>query len=421
MKTFFQTVRPLIWVFSVLFLLPACTGTPHVQHDFPGFKDRVETVQKDNLTVSVAALGRKESLEVFSAPLNDIGIQPIWLKIENRTAVTQWIFPIGVDDNYFPPYETARRARLISQLDEAELYEKLDLAAIPYVLRPGETASGFIYAHTDEGMKALNIRLHGETDEHNFHFVVPVPGLPGKYFDPNPRDIYQSGRVSLNEAELRDWLSKLPCCARNEDKVSGDPLNLVFVGELDTLREALISNHWDVTAPLSSASIRRMVSAFIFGSRYRYAPISPLFLFDREQDIAFQKARAVIDERNHMRLWLAPVLLEGKSVWIGQISRDVGVKFSGRFWPPTTHIIDPDMDDARFYIVQQLLDTGYASRFGFVEGFEAATPSTPRFNAENDQYFTDGHLAVFFLVKDPVTPSKIKLLEWDTPKGLFAR
>ena len=405
---------------SLLFL-SACSGTPGDRQTYAWFKDRVESAKKDNLTVSVAALGREESLKVFSTPLNDVGIQPIWLVVENHTEVTQWLFPIGIDDNYFPPYEAARRANLFSEYDETALYKKLVNEAIPFVLRPGQTASGFIYAHADEGMKSLNVRLHSKADEHNFHFVVPAPGLPTTYFDRDLSKAYEAPSASLNESAFRDWLSDLPCCALNSEGRRGDPLNVLLIGDLDTLREALISSHWDVTAPVSGASVRRMISAFIFGSRYRYAPISPLFVFGREQDIAFQKARAVIDERNHMRLWLAPIKFEGKPVWVGQVSRDVGVKLSGRFWPPTTHVIDPDMDDARFYVVQELLDTGYAKRFGFVKSFDPVTPDNPYRNAEGDPYFTDGHRAVFFLVKDPVTPAAIELLDWDMPEGLFAR
>jgi LssY C-terminus len=93
----------------------------------------------------------------------------------------------------------------------------------------------------------------------------------------------------------------------------------------------------------------------VFGSPYRYAPMSGLYLFGRDQDISFQKPRNVIDERNHMRLWLAPVTHRGEPVWVGHISRDVGVKFTRRLWPPVTHVIDGDVDDARYYLVQDLI------------------------------------------------------------------
>jgi hypothetical protein len=43
-------------------------------------------------------------------------------------------------------------------------------------------------------------------------------------------------------------------------------------------------------------------------------PVSPLNLFGRKQDIALQKARKDIHQRNHLRLWLAPFRVEGEEV-----------------------------------------------------------------------------------------------------------
>ena len=54
----------------------------------------------------------------------------------------------------------------------------------------------------------------------------------------------------------------------------------------------------------------------------------------------------VINERLHLRLWLTPLRYEGKPVWVGQISRDIGVRFTTKAWNLTTHRIDPDIDEA---------------------------------------------------------------------------
>jgi len=51
-------------------------------------------------------------------------------------------------------------------------------------------------------------------------------------------------------------------------------------------------------------------------------------VYGRPQDIGWQKARGTIHERNHMRFWLSPIRLRGKKVWVGQISRDIGVKLT---------------------------------------------------------------------------------------------
>ena len=75
--------------------------------------------------------------------------------------------------------------------------------------------------------------------------------------------------------------------------------------------------------------------------------MSDLYLFGRPQDLALQKARDNIHQRNHLRLWLSPMRYHGKQVWVGQISRDIGSRLTIHSPTFTTHKIDPDVDEAR--------------------------------------------------------------------------
>ena len=56
--------------------------------------------------------------------------------------------------------------------------------------------------------------------------------------------------------------------------------------------------------------------SFIQGERYRYSPISPLYVYGRPQDIGWQKARGTIHERNHMRFWFSGIV---RRLWKGLI------------------------------------------------------------------------------------------------------
>ena len=60
-----------------------------------------------------------------------------------------------------------------------------------------------------------------------------------------------------------------------------------------------------------------MISA-LSGDRYPNAPVSDLYLFGRPQDLALQKARDNIHQRNHLRLWLSPIHYCDKRVWVGR-------------------------------------------------------------------------------------------------------
>jgi LssY C-terminus len=364
------------------------------------------------MSVTAVALSAEESRTVFGAPLAVFNIQPVWIEIDNQTAHARWFFPISVDPDYYPPFEVARRVAFSKRTIE-RLYGRLNERAIAPLALPGETIAGFVYAHADEGFKAFNVDLVGDKTIESFSFTVPVPGL-----DTDEHligDELDAPRRSLDDDQLRRWLTTLPCCTEAADSRPGDPLNVVLVGDLEAIRSALVSERWDVTARLTRSSLWRIATAFVFGSRYRYAPISGLYVFGRIQDMTFQKSRNIIDERNHIRLWLAPVSYRGQPVWIGHISRDVGVKFSGRVWPPTTHVIDPDVDDARFYLMQDLLYGGQVERIGFVGGVGPAPLASPRLNAEGDPYFTDGLRAVVFLSDDFVPFPDIELLHWELP------
>jgi hypothetical protein len=85
---------------------------------------------------------------------------------------------------------------------------------------------------------------------------------------------------------------------------------------------------------------------------------------------------------------------KGQPVWIGQVSRDIGVRFTLKTWNLTTHKIDPDVDDARDYVLDELLESGHVLQVGYAAGFEAVPRTAPRHNLTGDPYFTDGLRAV---------------------------
>jgi hypothetical protein len=138
-----------------------------------------------------------------------------------------------------------------------------------------------------------------------------------------------------------------------------------------------------------------------------------LYAFGRSQDIALQRGRSKIAQRNHMRLWLAPFRLEGKPVWVGQVSRDIGVKLTSKSPTLTTHVIDPNVDEARQYVLQSLLHEEAVDWFAIVRGASAATRDQPRRNLTDDPYFTDGMRMAIDISSTPVPAWKAVNLEWN--------
>jgi hypothetical protein len=107
--------------------------------------------------------------------------------------------------------------------------------------------------------------------------------------------------------------------------------------------------------------------------------------------------------------------VESRRIWIGQVSRDIGVRLTDQTWNLTTHKIGPDVDFDRGYLLQDLLMSGLVERYGFVEGVHAAPASAPRTNLTGDPYYTDGFRVVVFLSKQTKPVNEIERLPWGFP------
>jgi len=187
----------------------------------------------------------------------------------------------------------------------------------------------------------------------------------------------------------------------------------VIVGAPADMMNSLSRSGWSFTHRINLHTIKREIGAVLGGTAYPVAPVSSLYLFDRKQDIALQRARRSIAQRNHMRLWLAPFLFEGRSVWIGQVSRDIGIKVTPKSPTLTTHIIDPEVDTTREYLLHSLIAQGFVDRFGFVKGSAQAPPDKPNVNLTDDPYFSDGMRLVVILSPEPIPPDEIRSLLWE--------
>jgi len=128
--------------------------------------------------------------------------------------------------------------------------------------------------------------------------------------------------------------------------------------------------------------------------------------------MAFRKGRKTANERNQLRLWLSPMTLEGKPVWVGQINRDIGLRFA---WLTVIYKIDPAIDDVRNYILQDLWYSQGLEKFGFVKGVEAAPITKPRRDIWGNRYFTDGYRIVLWVSSEPVSFSEVVNAKWEKP------
>ena len=416
-----RKIRPIsLFCLAISSLLWGCaTGFSPTSIDEVPFKSRAQIQTNAGLTVTAAVPTSEEANALYGVDLASKGIQPIWIEVENRETSPYWLLPSGLDPAYFSAVEAAhafgssratKHGRSISAY-----FQRLQFKNPIY---PGTTASGFLLVNRDEGYKALDVDLIGQEDVRSFTYIVEDPSFKGDYTLVDFDTLYAGEEIRnfQSETALRQALAELPCCATNENgSEHGDPLNLVLVGDSNDIFPAFIRRNWHGTEIVWSESLWRTVTSFVQGSRYRYSPISPLYVFGRQQDLAAQKARSTIHERNHLRLWLTPLQFRGASVWVGQISRDIGVKFTLKSPTISTHVIDPDVDEARRYLLEDLAYSQAVAAIGLVSGVGAVAEQAPRVNLVGDPWFTDGMRAVMIFAPRPHSLSDLEFLSWETP------
>ncbi|WP_455365910.1 LssY C-terminal domain-containing protein [Kaarinaea lacus] len=386
---------------------------------------RVKINSDGDVRVAASVLSAEESKAVYGVPLAKRSIQPVWIEVENKNDVAYWLLSPGLDPNFFPASEAAEAFTSTSgsKADE-RLEQRFEALAFRNPVPPGTTVSGFILTNLDEGVKMVQVDLVASGQFKSFSFLVSVPGFRSDYEARKvfTEQIYTEDEITdyTDENSFRAALEVLPCCVTNKNKSrNGDPLNLVIVGGVDDAFPALVRRGWGPTEQTWSGSVAKMMKSALSGERYPYAPVSPLYLYGRPQDLALQKARDNIHQRNHLRLWLSPMRYHGKPVWVGQISRDIGSRFTIHSPYLTTHKIDPDVDEARTALQEDLAYSQSLVKLGLVKGVGAAAKDSPRHNLTKDPYYTDGLRAVLMFDEQPTALTDIQFLLWEGRPGGF--
>ncbi|MGX5695471.1 LssY C-terminal domain-containing protein [Agromyces soli] len=186
--------------------------------------------------------------------------------------------------------------------------------------------------------------------------------------------------------------------ARTSDGLLGDPVNLAFLGEEADLHEAMTAARWTRADDVDARSSWRIIASTITRRSYDEAPVSPLFLFGRMQDFAYQQeVEGNPAKRHHVRFWRTPegwLLPGGRRVdWLAAGTFDRSVGFS-IFTLQITHKIDADTDVERDHIVRTVTESGVPVEVELLRDFSTGYHSR---NGGGDTIRTDGDLPVVVL------------------------
>jgi hypothetical protein len=186
------------------------------------------------------------------------------------------------------------------------------------------------------------------------------------------------------------------------DGLPGDPLNVALVGIEEDVIRALLTAGWRPADRLSFRSSVRIVVDTVIDQPDPDAPVSNLYLFGRKEDLAYEKPIGHSPrERHHVRFWRTEQRDEGRPIWMGAATHDIGVELS-RTTAQVTHRIAPDVDAERDLLLADLTNANRVLGVRWIDGFHKEPQGR---NGGGDPWHTDGRLLIAALpVSAPVTP-----------------
>jgi LssY C-terminus len=176
----------------------------------------------------------------------------------------------------------------------------------------------------------------------------------------------------------------------------GDPLDIALVGSEADLVRALLAAGWKPADALSFDSSVRIAVDTVFDKPDPNAPVSSLYLFGRKEDLAFEKPVGHSPkERHHVRFWKSADLKDGRPMWLGSATHDIGVEFS-RTTGQVTHHIAAAVDAERDMLVAELTAAKHVMETTWIDGYQTVLQGK---NGGGDPWHTDGRLPVVELTE----------------------
>jgi hypothetical protein len=240
------------------------------------------------------------------------------------------------------PFNGAGRGALIGRVGDAEIAQPFLLGAQRDVIAPvaGRLAIGINQASDDTGEGTYTVRVDIQA--------------------PNPDAVYRPARQvkSISGIDTNVW-AKVPRRVADKDNNPGDMVNFLILGSEETMQKVFTAAGWvRVDADVRGTVLHGILES-ISKESYLTMPLSPLYLFGRPQDYGWAHAEPikVVASRNHLRIWKAPFEADGRTLWVGAATHDIGFDRDERN-NGVTHKIDPDIDLERDYVEKTLTATG---------------------------------------------------------------
>jgi hypothetical protein len=192
-------------------------------------------------------------------------------------------------------------------------------------------------------------------------------------------------------------LDEAPKTTLTGHRMSGDPINVAMVATEEELQLAMQAAKWFPADPVTLKSSLRIATDVVARRPYADAPVSPLYVWGRKQDLAFEQPLGNSPKRrHHVRFWRSKTVdPDGRPLWVGAATLDIGVGLSHET-VQLTHHIAADIDAERDKIIDDVGQAGLLRDMYWIAEFQESRTGK---NGGGDPYQTDGRLGVVVIVR----------------------
>jgi hypothetical protein len=276
------------------------------------------------------------------------------------------------------PFNEAGRGALIGRIGDKDTAQPFLIGVHKDVLAPnsGRLSIGINQTTTDtgDGTYAVRIEIYSPADGATrvvARQVNSVPGIDNSLF------------------------SKIPRRIGDKDGNPGDMVNFLIIGSEAAMQSVFTNAGWvKVDANVKDTVLHGIIES-ISKESYLTMPMSPLYLFGRQQDYGWAHAEpiSVVASRNHLRIWKAPFQVNGQTLWVGAATHDIGFERDQRN-NGVTHKIDPDIDLEKDYVEKTLCSTGLVAE---VSHFLPGNPLKEAKTATGGTFHSNGQVLILKL------------------------
>ena len=282
------------------------------------------------------------------------------------------------------PFNDAGRGALIGRVGDKDTAQPFLIGVRHDSIAPvaGRLSVGINQTTSDTGSGNYTVRIEVYTPDSASARVVAkqVDSLPG--ID-------------------NDLFSKIPRRVGDKQGNAGDMVNFLILGSEDAMKKVFTTAGWVKVDPDVKDTVLHGFLESMEKESYLTMPMSQLYLFGRPQDYGWAHAEpiSVVRTRNHLRIWKAPFQVNGKVLWVGAATHDIGFERDQRN-NGVTHKIDPDIDLERDYVEKTLASTGLVAE---ISHFLPGNPLQEAKTATGGTFHSNGQVLILKLDESAAT------------------